>query len=637
MKELWNLIYAMLPLPIDLSGINVTGIFNLLVLVIGIKLWKKIERIYKVTHSRQLLNSVPNIFTSLGILFTFVSICFSLSDVSSANVVDEASRVGKTVGELHDNGGIDLPSIVKNLIPAFTTSIWGIIMAMYTNYRSRVLFAKEDAEYEEMHASPEKNIEAMASQLQDIKSSFGNKLNVLERMYSHMKEQDATTKQYNEQLNSNIKEQSSILATFINDFVARMDDIFTRMQGAVEQQIMAFGQTQFSRTNDIMQQLADEMSSMSKSLVEKQSESVSQLMTDTNAQIAAITDRLTALTNNIADQNSSALEALSTKQNEKLDAIISSYNNLSQDSLSSFREMGEEMKKLGTALADDMSTMSKSLVEKQSESVSQLMADTNAQIAAITDRLTALTNNIADQNSSALEALSTKQNEKLDAIISSYNNLSQDSLSSFKEMGEEMKRLGTALADQNNNALTELNQQQTEKLNAIIAGYTELNKSSLESYQQMADQMKAMNNSAAEEIRTSLRTSVSDITSSISLQCTNLGDAIAKNVGALERSYAFIDKYVAQLKADYEQSTLAYTDAVQNAHDLNASFEDTIKQVDNGLQSIVTTNEMLGKIMKAMNERQTNIEALVQKMKEVGATIETLQKLETTLNKIVNR
>ncbi len=542
MKELWNLIYAMLPLPIDLSGINVTGIFNLLVLVIGIKLWKKIERIYKVTHSRQLLNSVPNIFTSLGILFTFVSICFSLSDVSSANVVDEASRVGKTVGELHDNGGIDLPSIVKNLIPAFTTSIWGIIMAMYTNYRSRVLFAKEDAEYEEMHASPEKNIEAMASQLQDIKSSFGNKLNVLERMYSHMKEQDATTKQYNEQLNSNIKEQSSILATFINDFVARMDDIFTRMQGAVEQQIMAFGQTQFSRTNDIMQQLADEMSSMSKSLVEKQSESVSQLMTDTNAQIAAITERLTALTNNIADQNSSALEALSTKQNEKLDAIISSYNNLSQDSLSS-----------------------------------------------------------------------------------------------FKEMGEEMKRLGTALADQNNNALTELNQQQTEKLNAIIAGYTELNKSSLESYQQMADQMKAMNSSAAEEIRTSLRTSVSDITSSISLQCTNLGDAIAKNVGALERSYAFIDKYVAQLKADYEQSTLAYTDAVQNAHDLNASFEDTIKQVDNGLKSVVTTNEMLGKIMKAMNERQTNIEALVQKMKEVGATIETLQKLETTLNKIVNR
>ncbi len=542
MKELWNLVYAMLPLPIDLSGINVTGIFNLLVLVIGIKLWKKIERIYKVTHSRQLLNSVPNIFTSLGILFTFVSICFSLSDVSSANVVDEASRVGKTVGELHDNGGIDLPSIVKNLIPAFTTSIWGIIMAMYTNYRSRVLFAKEDAEYEEMHASPEKNIEAMASQLQDIKSSFGNKLNVLERMYSHMKEQDATTKQYNEQLNSNIKEQSSILATFINDFVARMDDIFTRMQGAVEQQIMAFGQTQFSRTNDIMQQLADEMSSMSKSLVEKQSESVSQLMTDTNAQIAAITDRLTALTNNIADQNSSALEALSTKQNEKLDAIISSYNNLSQDSLSS-----------------------------------------------------------------------------------------------FKEMGEEMKRLGTALADQNNNALTELNQQQTEKLNAIIAGYTELNKSSLESYQQMADQMKAMNSSAAEEIRTSLRTSVSDITSSISLQCTNLGDAIAKNVGALERSYAFIDKYVAQLKADYEQSTLAYTDAVQNAHDLNASFEDTIKQVDNGLKSVVTTNEMLGKIMKAMNERQTNIEALVQKMKEVGATIETLQKLETTLNKIVNR
>lgn len=542
MKELWNFIYAMLPLPIDLSGINVTGVFNLLVLAIGIYLWKNIKRIYEVTHSRQLLNSVPNIFTSLGILFTFVSICISLSDVSSGDVAERADRIGKTIEELNDTRGIDLPSIVKNLIPAFTTSIWGIILAMVSNYKSRKLFAREDAEYEKKHASPEKNIETMALQLRDIKSSFDKKLNVLDRMYKHMKEQDATTKKYNEQLNSNIKEQSSILEKFINDFVTRMDDIFTRMHGAVEQQVTAFGQAQFSRANDIMQKLTDEMSSMSKSLVAKQSESVNQLMTDTNAQVSAITERLTALTNNIATQNSAALDALNTKQNEKLDAIISSYNSLSEDSLNSFREMGEDMKKLGATLTE-----------------------------------------------------------------------------------------------QNNTALTQLNQQQTEKLNSIIAGYTELNKSSLESYQQMSTQMKEMNSNTAEEIRNSLRTSVSDITSSISLQCNTLGDAIAKNVEKLENSYAFIDKYVAQLKADYEQSTLAYTDAVQNAHDLNASFEDTIKQVDNGLKSVVTTNEMLGNIMKAMNERQTNLEALVQKIKEVGATIETLQKLETTLNKIVNR
>lgn len=153
----------------------------------------------------------------------------------------------------------------------------------------------------------------------------------------------------------------------------------------------------------------------------------------------------------------------------------------------------------------------------------------------------------------------------------------------------------------------------------------------------MAENMKQMNNSTAEEIRTSLRTSVSDITSSISMQCNTLGDAITKNVEKLEHSYSFIDKYVAQLKADYEQSTLAYTDAVQNAHDLNASFEDTIKQVDNSLKSVVSTNEMIDKIMKMMNERQTNIESLIQKIKEVGSTIETLQKLESTLNKVVNR
>jgi len=543
MNELLQFFSAMWPLPINLQGLYLGGLFNGIVLFGGLYVWKKvILKKYKETHSQQLLNSVPNIFTSLGILFTFVSICYSLSGVSSVEVVEGSQRIGKTVGELQNRTDIDLPTIVKNLIPAFSTSIWGIILAMYSNYKSRMLFADEEAEYDKEHATPEKNLEMLVSQMQEMKTSFSGKLNVLDKMYKHMKEQDETTKQYNDQLNSNIKEQSSILEKFVNDFVARMDDIFTRMHDAVEQQIMTFGQAQFSRTNDIMQKLTEEMSSMSKTLVEKQSESVNQMMTDTNTQITSITERLTALTNNIADQNSSALEALSVKQNEKLDAIISSYNHLSQDSLSS-----------------------------------------------------------------------------------------------FKEMGEEMKKLGTTLAEQNNSALSELNQQQTEKLNAIIAGYTDLNKSSLESYQQMAENMKQMNNSTAEEIRTSLRTSVSDITSSISMQCNTLGDAITKNVEKLEHSYSFIDKYVAQLKADYEQSTLAYTDAVQNAHDLNASFEDTIKQVDNSLKSVVSTNEMIDKIMKMMNERQTNIESLIQKIKEVGSTIETLQKLESTLNKVVNR
>lgn len=619
--ELLKFLRAMLPLPIDM-----TGIFNLLVLMIGCILWHKINKTYKVTHSRQLLNSVPNIFTSLGILFTFVSICISLSDVSSGEVVKEADRIGKTVGELNGNGDIDLPTIVKNLIPAFTTSIWGIIMAMYSNYKSRKLFAEEDAKYDQEHATPEKNIESLVLQLQDFKISFSSKLDVLDRMYKHMKEQDENTKQYNEQLNSNIKEQSSILEKFINDFVARMDDIFTRMHGAVEQQIMTFGQAQFSRTNDIMQKLADEMSSMSKSLVDKQSESVNKMMADTNAQIATITNKLTALTNNIADQNSSALEALSTRQNEKLDAIISSYNQLSQDSLTSFKEMGEEMKKLGSTLAEQnntalselnqlqteklnsiiagytelnknslesyqqmtsqMSSMAKTFVDQQNASVNQMMTETNTQMAAVTDRLTSLTKNLAEQNSSALEVLTTQQNQKL---------------------------------------------------NSIIEGYTNLNKSSLESYQQMATQMKEMNVNTADEIRNALTASVKDITCAVSMQCNTLGEAITKNVVKLEHSYSFIDKYVAQLKADYEQATLAYTDAVQNAHDLNASFEDTIKQVDRSLKSVVTTNETLDKIMKTLNERQTNIESLIMKIKEVGATIETLQKLESTLNKIVNR
>lgn len=38
-------------------------------------------RKYKKTHSRALLNCLPGVFTSLGLLGTFVSICLSLGGI----------------------------------------------------------------------------------------------------------------------------------------------------------------------------------------------------------------------------------------------------------------------------------------------------------------------------------------------------------------------------------------------------------------------------------------------------------------------------------------------------------------------------------------------------------------------------
>ena len=64
---------------------------------------------YRKYKSRQLLNSLPGLFTSLGLLGTFAAICNSLGDIN------------------HDS--LEIDTIIRELVPAFTSSIAGLIAA----------------------------------------------------------------------------------------------------------------------------------------------------------------------------------------------------------------------------------------------------------------------------------------------------------------------------------------------------------------------------------------------------------------------------------------------------------------------------------------------------------------------------
>lgn len=63
----------------------ISNIYNYIVLfgggIIAISLWF----VYKKTHSRPLLNSIPGIFTSLGLLGTFMTIVSALGDIKESD------------------------------------------------------------------------------------------------------------------------------------------------------------------------------------------------------------------------------------------------------------------------------------------------------------------------------------------------------------------------------------------------------------------------------------------------------------------------------------------------------------------------------------------------------------------------
>ena len=120
--------------------------WNFVVLVIGLiaTLWCKNR--YNDTKSKPLLTCLPGVWTSLGLLGTFCAICLSLHGLdANYEIVD---NTGKTLAEVKaaNSQDLDIMKIISELIPAFTTSIIGLIGALLVTLWTKVKFAKEEVE-----------------------------------------------------------------------------------------------------------------------------------------------------------------------------------------------------------------------------------------------------------------------------------------------------------------------------------------------------------------------------------------------------------------------------------------------------------------------------------------------------------
>ena len=123
-----------LNLIVTLTGLSITAVFFALY--------------FTKLRSKQLLNYVPNVWTSLGILGTF---SLDSSGTSSLSDVD---------------------TLVKNIIPAFTTSIIGIIGAVVCSVAIKIIYAYEEKEEDEFYRRTVGNEKSPELVLNDIKVCY---------------------------------------------------------------------------------------------------------------------------------------------------------------------------------------------------------------------------------------------------------------------------------------------------------------------------------------------------------------------------------------------------------------------------------------------------------------------------------
>lgn len=224
--------------------------------------------IYCKNKSRQLLNSLPGLFTSLGLLGTFVAICNSLGEI--------------------DQDSLEIDAIIRDLVPAFTSSIAGLVAAFIITIICKILYSYEDRRLDEKvkSNSPEECLYTLTTLTATTNET-------LSKISQQLVDQSAKNEVYNDRLNTTIGEQSKILEQFINDFVKRMDDIFTKMHGQIEQNIKDFGEEQFKKCADTLEALTEKMSSLSTGLLEEQKTNVQQMIAGTNTELQSVSNNVT--------------------------------------------------------------------------------------------------------------------------------------------------------------------------------------------------------------------------------------------------------------------------------------------------------------------------------------------------------
>lgn len=336
------------------------------VLALGLLIAYWFYRRYTKTKSRQLLNSLPGIFTSMGLLGTFCAICYSLGSEIQSMPTEVTSNIGKTVAEAGlDSSNLDIRDIIYKLIPAFTSSIAGLILAFAATIWLKLVYANEEKQLDEQ------------KEYEDSEITIYRIANLVGTISGQMKADALKNQEYNERLNSNISQQSAILEQFINDFVKRMDEIFVKMKESVESQINNFGEEQFKKSSQVLEQITTKLTNSSELLLTEQKNNVAALISGTQTELTAIASTLKTQMEKLNQDTADALKGIETRHAEEYERI----HNESLEGLNKMAALKDDFSKVNGEILNDTIKMNEGITENLRTSLKEFIEKIQSSIS----------------------------------------------------------------------------------------------------------------------------------------------------------------------------------------------------------------------------------------------------------------
>ena len=412
---------------------------------------------YRRTKSRPLLTSLPGIFTSLGLLGTFLSIVISLGGIKSTDFLmdNQSSSMTSSVEQVTpseiteeildtENGvraavGISKQplsntdktiEIISGLVPAFTSSILGLIMAFIATVITKWIFSNEDALIEDKtnKTTPEES---------------------LYNIYVLLSQQKDNIEEYNLQLKKNVVEQNKILEQYLKSFEDKLNDIFGHIRSSITDQVDSIGAKQMQRAEKMLVQISESLANVTKEILASQKSSVEGLVNETNSQLKDMASSIAsqyALIQKNANDNIASMTALKEQYATANEALLQQTIKLNKKSTDDMRDslnflvgdisasVNSECAQLHDSIKSHVHALEKAytLVEDR---IAQITSDYDQASLAYRDAVS-----VAHRQNEISENTIRKANESLE-LLAETNKVIGNLLDAFKDRQDNIESL----------------------------------------------------------------------------------------------------------------------------------------------------------------------------------------------------
>jgi uncharacterized phage infection (PIP) family protein YhgE len=373
-----------------------------------------IKRTTKENNNIHLFEFIPQLFPTLGILFTFVGIAVGLYHFDSNNI--EKS----------------IPELMNGLKTAFLVSISGVALLVIFSFIANMKRKKlEEGVLSDETLAIKKLTEVLLELQNDLKSTDENG-NIIKpgNLFRDLYEES--------------KKQSISLQTFSTDLALTISAGFEQILNDPNEGVVAELKLVKQEIENLGNKLQDPATDMTQSIVKELQDSMGKMIEEFKTSMSGDTkDEMERLANLLGKAGSSLtdfpkkLETMTDNLNENFKGLQEIVQQISKQTLSQSEESTNQMKKQ----VEEMSKILSDQVGGLQSGQQTLITEQSKNLSLSENLLTAFNSSIEKMNGLSLGVTDTvsKLNQAqtdLETVISAFKNISQDVNSSTSKFGE---------------------------------------------------------------------------------------------------------------------------------------------------------------------------------------------------------